>query len=120
MSPDCAGRALLQQQLPPRKSQLYNQYGPGGPTPLIPEAQPGVLDLSFGRIDSESPTDQKFVEVLNPSALAVDVSGYRLTGPVQYTLATGEQHCIPPLFGVWGLSVQPSSAAREVERPIRA
>ena len=84
------GRALIQQQLPPRKDQLYNQYGPSGSTPLIPDAQPANAALKFGRLDSTAPADQKFVEVLNPNPFAVDVSGYRLSGPAQYTLATGE------------------------------
>ena len=84
------GRALIQQQLPPRKDQLYNQYGPSGPTPLIPDAQPANAALNIGRVSSTAPTDQKFMEVLNPNPFAVDVSGYKLSGPVQLTLATGE------------------------------
>ena len=91
-------RALVQQQLPPRKTQLYQTYGPQGSPALIPEAQAASVTLKMGRMDAFSAPSQQYVELLNPHTFAVDVTGYSLGGPAQLTLAPGEL-CSPAVPG---------------------
>src|SRR4051812_48493412 len=73
---DIMCRQLLSQQLPQRKSQLYNTYGPGGPIPLIPAAQQPQAPLVFGRVDASSGSGS-YVELVNNNQFAVDVSNWQ-------------------------------------------
>lgn len=81
-------RQLIQDQLPERKGQLYNTYGPGGAIPLIPAAQSGSPPLSIQTVDTSDGSGQ-FVQILNGNAVAVDVSGYKLQGSTSITLRPG-------------------------------
>jgi hypothetical protein len=85
--PDRGYQQLMREQLPIRRQQLYEQYGPGGAVPLIPDAQPGSFQLALGQV---LPGPSGFVEVSNPNAFDADVGGYRLQGAVQMTFAPGE------------------------------
>lgn len=78
-------RQLIEDQLPQRKGQLYNTYGPGGPQPLIPAAQAGSPALSVRTVDSAN----QYVEIFNDNPVAVDVSDYKLTGSASITLRAG-------------------------------
>ena len=78
-------RQLIQDQLPQRKAQLYNTYGPGGSEPLIPAAQSGSPPLSIRTVDSAN----QYVEIFNDNPEAVDVSDYKLTGSASITLRAG-------------------------------
>ena len=40
--PDRGFQQLVQEQMPIRRKQLYETYGPGGPNPLIPGAPPSL------------------------------------------------------------------------------
>ena len=94
--PECVlrCRALVSEQLPTRKQQLYETYGPVGPTPLIPEAQPAAVRLLLGRSGAlVTGKQQQFVEVVNPNDFAVDVSGWTVSGDIAMTLAPGEGAC---------------------------
>ena len=82
-------RALTQEQLPVRKQQLYETYGPRGPMPLIPDVQPPDVKLALGRSDASASAAQQFVEVVNPNAFAVDVSGWTVSGNIKMTLRAG-------------------------------
>ena len=85
-------RQLTQDQLPMRKSQLYNTYGPGGSTPLIPTAQSGSPPLSIKTVDTSDGSGQ-YVQIFNGNPVAVDVSGYKLQGSTSITLRQGELDC---------------------------
>ena len=78
-------RQLIEDQLPQRKAQLYNMYGPGGPQPLIPAAQAGSPPLSIRKVDSAN----QYVEIFNGNPVAVDVSNYKLAGSASITLRGG-------------------------------
>jgi len=95
---ECAPRRqLITEQLPIRKDQLYNKYGPGGDTPLIPDAQPRDVSLSIGAVSTGS---DGFVEVVNDNDIAVDVSGWKLSGGgVTFTFVPGT--VIPPKDSVY-------------------
>ena len=80
-------RALITEQLPPRKQQLYQTYGPDGPTPLIPAAQPAAVALALGRTSSQG--NQQFFEIVNPNTFAVDVSSWSVSGDVKMILENG-------------------------------
>ena len=84
-------RQLIQDQLPQRKAQLYNTYGPGGSQPLIPAAQAGSPPLTIAALDSAN----QFVQIVNENPEAVDVSDYKLTGSTSITLRAGRL-CILP------------------------
>lgn len=84
-------RQLIQDQLPERKGQLYNTYGPGGVVPLIPEAQAASPPLSIQTVDTTDGTGQ-YVQIFNGNSVAVDVSGYKLQGSTSMTLAPGESN----------------------------
>jgi hypothetical protein len=135
--PDRGYQQLTTEQLPIRKDQLFNMYGPTGAIPLIPgvcarrrvlkaevatvqhavkfvllagwaqecasprhalmhrpcsvcplpaDAQPGSFQLALGRLE---PGPSGFIQVNNPNAFAVDISGYRLQGAAQFTFAPG-------------------------------
>ncbi|KAL4425867.1 hypothetical protein ABPG75_009883 [Micractinium tetrahymenae] len=84
--PDRGYQQLITEQLPIRKQQLYETYGSQGPIPLIPDALPGSFQLTLGALQ---PGPAGFVEVQNPNGYAVDVSGYRLQGAVQFAFAPG-------------------------------
>ncbi|KAL4425868.1 hypothetical protein ABPG75_009884 [Micractinium tetrahymenae] len=84
--PDRGYQQLITEQLPIRKQQLYETYGAQGPIPLIPDALPGSFQLTLGALQ---PGPAGFVEVQNPNGYAVDISGYRLQGAVQFAFAPG-------------------------------
>lgn len=79
-------RSLLEDVLPLRKKQLFETYGPGGPTPLIPASQPDSVRLEVGRTAAGQ---GGFVEIVNPNPFAVDVSGWKLSGDATFTAAPG-------------------------------
>jgi hypothetical protein len=45
--------------------------------------------LAFGRLDATSTASQQFVEIVNPTPLAVDVSGWKLQGTSSSPLRPG-------------------------------
>ncbi len=76
-----------------RRADLYfNLYGPGGAEPLIPAAQTPGLALEFGRIEYNPPSgdqDHEFIELRNPNGEDLDISGWSLSGGVEFTFAAG-------------------------------
>ncbi|KAK9812205.1 hypothetical protein WJX73_004025 [Symbiochloris irregularis] len=82
-------QALITEQLPQRKQQLYGTYGPNGSIPLIPEAQSPTVTLGLGRTQSSGNPAQQFVEITNTNAAAVDVSSWQVSGAVTATLQPG-------------------------------
>ncbi|GAB4823908.1 hypothetical protein N2152v2_010954 [Parachlorella kessleri] len=83
---DRGHQQLIQEQLPIRKQQLYETYGPKGAIPLIPDAQPAGPQLSMGKLE---PGSSGYVQVVNANTFAVDISGYSLGGAVQFTFRPG-------------------------------
>ena len=79
---------LLTEQLPARREQLYDIYGPTG-TGVIPDGQPSRISLTVERVESPSSREQQYIQVSNPNKIAVDVSGWLLNGAVRFTFAPG-------------------------------
>lgn len=58
----------------------------------IPDSQPAVVTLQFGRIEatpSSGNSAEEFVELVNTNGFAVDVSGWLLTGAVRFEFKPG-------------------------------
>lgn len=58
----------------------------------IPDSQPILVSLEFGRIETTPPSGnsaEEFVELVNTNSFAVDVSGWRLTGAVRFEFKAG-------------------------------
>lgn len=89
-------RQLIEDQIPVRKRQLLEMYGPEGRPALLPAAQPASASLAIGRVDTTSPLEQRFVELVNQNAFAVDVSGWRMAGGAKAHIKPGAfpQACI--------------------------
>lgn len=63
-----------------------------GGTVGIPASQPAAPVINFGAYDANPASnnqDQEFVELINPNAFSVDVSGYTITGGFTDTLKSG-------------------------------
>ncbi|MEZ5324134.1 MAG: lamin tail domain-containing protein [Verrucomicrobiales bacterium] len=74
-----------------RRQQLFEDYATG-PDRLIPDAQPQAVSLEFGRVDANPAggnQDAEFIELINPNTFAVDISGWRLRGAVDFQLPPG-------------------------------
>lgn len=66
--------------LTPRRVHLFNTHGPSGDG-LIPAAQPTNAVINFGAIEHSPASglqDEEYIELVNPNAYAVDISGWRL------------------------------------------
>ena len=82
---------LENEYLAPRRQHLYVAHGPrqGG---IIPAEQESFPQLGFGAIEAAPSSGdplEEFVEIRNPSASAVDVSGWRLAGGIDFAFAPG-------------------------------
>ena len=78
-----------------RRNHLYNTHS--GPGRLIPDRQVPQPDIVFGAVDRSPASgnkEEEYVEIANPNTTAVDISGWKLTGDVQYTFRPGT--VLPP------------------------
>jgi hypothetical protein len=81
---------LRTQYLVPRRNHLYVTHGTVGGT--VPGAQIGNPPIRFGAIEREPVTgnqDEEYIELVNPNAVAVDISGWTLVGDVSHTFRPG-------------------------------
>ncbi|MGA0844900.1 MAG: lamin tail domain-containing protein [Luteolibacter sp.] len=75
-----------------RQDLYYNLYGPSSPEPLIPEAQSSSLALNFEDIDYNPASldqDDEYIQLRNPNPEDLDISGWQLTGGVDFVFAPG-------------------------------
>ncbi len=82
---------ILNSSLPNRRTALYDTYGPPG-SGLVPEAEPANPVIGFGQIEfnpAGGDQDAEFIELVNPNPFAVDLSGWRLEGGVEFTFPPG-------------------------------
>lgn len=82
---------LRQEYLEPRVGYLRGNAIPGiGPD--MPQAQPLGLILSIGEVEvspASGNQEEEYIRLDNSNALAVDLSGWLLTGAVRHTFAAG-------------------------------
>ena len=80
----------LKSYFPTRRTQLYVDHNAGnkssqpvGGNAGIPDAQPELVTIVFGGYEYNPPSgnqDEEYVELVNPNAYAVDISGWKLDG----------------------------------------
>jgi hypothetical protein len=74
-----------------RRNHLFNTHSTPGDG-LIPGPQVGVPALAFGAIERSPASgndDEEFIEIVNPTGDAADISGWTLSGDVDFTFAPG-------------------------------
>ena len=84
---------------PERREQLYVDHSihnttnpPIGGCAGIPDAQPADATLTFGAYEDNPLSgnqDEEYIELLNPNDYAVDISGWTLSGGIEFTFRTG-------------------------------
>ncbi|HQI26684.1 MAG TPA: lamin tail domain-containing protein [Sedimentisphaerales bacterium] len=89
----------LKGYFPTRRTQLYVDHNIGNKTSQppggnagLPNAQPEQTVIRFGGYDhdpSSGNQDEEYIELINPNAYAVDISGWRLAGGVEHTFLPG-------------------------------
>lgn len=88
--------AAIKTYLTSRRCDYYQTYsGPSPKEALLPEAQDlSGTDLSgaIGAIEfspASGNQDEEFIEITNPSAFAIDISGWTLDGAIRFTFPPG-------------------------------
>lgn len=81
------------QYLPGRRNYIYNTQivGRGGEIPL-PQASGSQPTINFGVFEfnpASGNQDEEFIQLVNPNSMAVDVSGWKIAGGIEYTLEPG-------------------------------
>lgn len=82
--------ALQSQALTPKRTQLYDYFV--AEEKLIPGPQHAAIDIDFGEIDNRAAgedEDAEYFVLYNPNAVAVDISGWRISGDVDYVFQAG-------------------------------
>jgi hypothetical protein len=82
-----ANNRIKNEYLAPRLTWLN-----GGGTVGIPASMPAAPQINFGAYDSNPASanqDQEFIELINPNAYSVDVSGWTIAGGITHTLKSG-------------------------------
>lgn len=82
---------VLNTSVPNRRAALFKTYGPSG-SGLIPQEQSAGLMIKFGIIESNPESgnqDEEFIELTNPNNEAVDLSGWTISGGVEFSLPPG-------------------------------
>ena len=82
---------ILNNSLPNRRTQLFETYGPAG-SGLIPDSEPEDPVVDFGSIEynpASGNQDEEFIEIINTNTYAVDLSGWRVEGGVDFTFPPG-------------------------------
>ncbi len=72
--------------------ELLDEASGGGQGAGIPPPQPAAPAIDFGAVEFNPPSgnqDEEYVELVNPNAFAVDVSGWTLAGGISITLKPG-------------------------------
>jgi hypothetical protein len=82
-----ANNRIKNEYLTPRLTWLN-----GGGTVGIPAAHPAAPQINFGAYE-QNPAggnqDQEYIELINPNAFSVDVSGWTITGGITHTIKHG-------------------------------
>ncbi len=79
--------AMVKSFFPERRRDLYETY-----SSLIPGAQVSQPKIEIGEIEFQPMSgnqDEEYIQLRNPNAAAIDISGWTLEGAVEYTFAQG-------------------------------
>ena len=97
---------IKNEMLPTRRHQLNVTYGPDGED-LVPLSPTTDIEITFGQIDFRPGSgngEEEFVELVNRGSEAVDISGWSLSGDIEYdfppgTVLSGRGSILQPLYG---------------------
>jgi len=82
---------ILNNSLPNRRVQLFETYSSTG-SGLIPDSEPEDPVVNFGSIEynpASGNQDEEFIEIVNANNYAVDLSGWRVEGGIDFTFPPG-------------------------------
>eukprot|EP00210_Caulerpa_lentillifera_P006730 g6432.t1 len=79
---------LITEQLPRRKEQLYDIYGPAA-LGIIPKRQSQNAVVRVSHVETPDNREEQYIELSNPSSTAVDVSGWVLSGAAKFRFPEG-------------------------------
>jgi hypothetical protein len=89
----------LRNYFPPRRMELYVDHSvhnttspPPGGAAGVPDSQPDNVSILFRNCDYNPVSgnqDEEYIELVNPNAYAVDVSGWKLAGGIEHEFAPG-------------------------------
>ena len=88
---DAGVDAILKVSLPARRNQLFNIYGPSG-AGYIPGKQATAPSINIGTVEfnpSSYNQDEEYIELINNNSYAVDISGWRMGGGVEFAFQPG-------------------------------
>ncbi|MFT4547067.1 MAG: hypothetical protein ACI9UA_001409 [Pseudoalteromonas tetraodonis] len=88
---DATVSGILNNSLPNRRTQLFQTYGPNG-SGLIPDSEPKEPVVDFGGVEfnpASGDQDEEFIEIVNPNDYAIDLSGWRVGGGIEFTFPPG-------------------------------
>ncbi len=83
------GTRIKNEYIVPRRTHLLVTHGGAG---KVPASQPAAPTINFGAIEynpSSGVQDQEYIELVNPNSFSVDLSGWVLSGGVDFTLRQG-------------------------------
>jgi hypothetical protein len=86
-----AVRDLEIHYLDARRIHLFETHGVDNQG-IIPNAQPASAAVEFGAFEIvtiPADRDQEYITLENPNSYAVDLSGWTIEGPIEYTFAPG-------------------------------
>jgi len=88
------GKNSLLNSIEDRRDELYNIYTADIPgySVVIPGDQVGNPSIEFGALDfnpSSGNQDQEYIELINNNAVAVDISGWTLSGGISHVFQPG-------------------------------
>jgi hypothetical protein len=116
----------LKAQFPGRRTALYVTYAAtnlaAGINALIPPSQPPNLFIGIGATEFNPVSgkqDEEYIQLANTNLIAVDISGWRLSGGVQHTfkpgtviLPTNVMYCSPNVVAFRARTVSPKGGER--------
>jgi hypothetical protein len=108
---------LKTEYLDVRRVHLYETHGPPN-NGIIPDRQPVGATVDFGTIEpapASGNRDEEYFALVNPNPYAVDISGWRIGGDIEYTFrpgvvipAGGSVHVSPDVVAFRNRAASPS------------
>lgn len=106
LSMQAEGNRIKNEYVIPRRTHLLVTHGGGSE---VPAAQPEAPAVIFGDIEfnpASGVQDEEYVELVNPNAFAVDLSGWKVSGGIALVIKVGT---VIPAGGSLYLSPDPSA-----------
>ncbi len=86
------GVNTLKRFFPERREHLFVDFSAGGKESLLPSPQEEAPPIEFGEIvfaPESGNQDHEYIQLINPNRVAIDISGWKLEGGVNFIFAQG-------------------------------